>query len=112
MNDAELSQEELFTLLRPSGVRHLGQVRDAFMEQSGKASMFTRQLSEAPPGLPIVPPWDLESPKTISAETPVDPDHYACLRCGRVVDAGAQTRLGQCPNCGHEKWTRAVGKDT
>lgn len=103
LKTSTLSYEDLFERLRPAGVRQLGQVQRAYFEQDGQLSVFCHADAEAPPGLPIVPPWDLEPPAA-------PPDAYAgplaCLCCGRVVDAE-----GAAPppcGCGSTRWTVAL----
>ena len=99
-----LSYEDLFERLRPEGVRQLGQVQRAYFEQDGQLSVFCHPEGKAPPGLPIVPPWDLEVPAP-------PPDHYAgllaCLRCGRIHEQSAEEMPVPC-GCGGTAWTPAV----
>lgn len=97
---AKLSREDLFETVRTRDVRQLGQVQRAYFEQNGQLSFFLRDKEAPPvPGLPIVPPWDVEPP-------PLAPAGFAgpvaCLSCGRVQD----TAQGQCV-CGGHGWTLA-----
>lgn len=102
---SSLSREDLFERLRPAGVRQLGQVQRAYFEQDGQLSVFCHAGPDAPRGLPLVPPWDLEAPPALPQ------DHAglaACLRCGRVLDfAGEAPVLPSC-GCGGTNWTPAV----
>ena len=99
-----LSHEDLFERLGPAGVRQLGQVQRAYFEQDGQLSVFCHDEAAAPPGLPIVPPWDLEVPAPL-------PHDYAgpaaCRRCGRVREVAAGEVPGPC-GCGGGHWTAAV----
>ncbi|GHF77055.1 DUF421 domain-containing protein [Deinococcus ficus] len=97
---AKLSREDLFETVRTRDVRQLGQVQRAYFEQNGQLSFFLRDKEAPPvPGLPIVPPWDVEAP-------PLAPAGFAgavaCLSCGRVQEAAE----GQCI-CGGHAWTPA-----
>jgi uncharacterized membrane protein YcaP (DUF421 family) len=101
---------EAFQQLRHQGIEHLGQVRFAFVEPSGEVTMF-RKERDVPPGLPIVPPWELRPPMEVGAtETITQSQPLACLRCGTVQVVAAQAAPGACPHCGHETWTPATGR--
>lgn len=103
LRGSALSYEDLFERLRPAGVRQLGQVQRAYFEQDGQLSVFCHAEDEAPRGLPLVPPWDIEPPP------PLPPGYAglaACLTCGRVQDVG-EGELPTC-GCGAVRWTRAV----
>ncbi len=73
-----ISQEELFEILRVAGVMQLGEVRRAFLEQSGSLSVF--------------------------AYAPT----YACMRCGDVHTQTVAGELRRCPSCNGESFTKAV----
>ncbi|RJF72489.1 DUF421 domain-containing protein [Deinococcus cavernae] len=96
---AKLSREDLFESLRAEHVRQLGQVQRAYFEQDGHLSVFLHPEGKAPPGLPVVPPWDLELPAPAS---PGHPGPLACLNCGRVQEAA-----GTCA-CGEHHWVAAT----
>lgn len=105
LRTSTLSYEDLFERLRPAGVCQLGQVQRAYFEQDGQLSVFCHADGQAPPGLPIVPPWDLEPPAA-------PPDDYAgavaCLCCGRVVEV--ERAVPPACGCGGTRWTVAVRK--
>lgn len=102
LKQSALSREDLCERLRPAGVRQLGEVQRAYFEQDGQLSVFCHEKNP-PPGLPIVPPWDIEPPPALL------PDYcgpVACLGCGRVQQRSAAT--SHC-GCDHESgWTPAV----
>lgn len=102
LDRSNLSREDLFERLRVAGVRQLGEVQRVYFEQDGNLSVFLH-AEGAPPGLPIVPPWDLEAPEPVVGEFR---GHLACTHCGAVgvVDGP----LPPCPHCGREDWTRAT----
>lgn len=98
---SQLSREDLFERLRPEGVEQLGQVRRVYLEQGGHLSVFLLPEGEVRPGLPIVPPWDLEAPPTVPADFT---GLVACRTCDRVQRGAADPCV-----CGHCHWTLATG---
>ncbi len=106
---ANLSREDLFERLRAQGVRQLGEVQRAYFEQDGNLTVFTH-AQDAPPGLPVVPPWDLEPPRVLRPGEAVS-GPVACLACGDVRrDHGGQVSAGQLDRCacGSEQFTPAT----
>ncbi|CAM3431142.1 DUF421 domain-containing protein [Deinococcus saxicola] len=99
-----LNREELFERLRSQGVMQLGEVRRAYFEQDGNLTVFSHDR-EPPPGLPVVPPWDLEKPLVLDPDTPQQ-GMVACLDCGRVERVSGL--LGACACGGEDGWTVAV----
>lgn len=97
MRKASLSVEDVFEYLRDDGVRQLGQVQRAYLEQNGTFSVFQHAPGEAPPGLQVVPPWDLEPP---SPAAPGESGPLVCLGCGAPA--------GTCDGCGGRGLTRAM----
>ncbi len=91
---AKLSRDDLFESLRNQRVRQLGEVQRAYFEQSGQLSVFT-YAGQAPPGLPIVPPWDLEPPQPLSTGALLT-GPLACLNCGAVTSGPVPPT---CPSC-------------
>lgn len=104
-----MGMSELFQQLRRRGIEHLGQVRYAFAEPDGEVTAYRHAEPDITPGLPIVPPWELQPPPEMSSDTRL-PEHQllACLRCGTRTDVAANTAPGSCPNCGHGRWTPAA----
>jgi uncharacterized membrane protein YcaP (DUF421 family) len=97
---ANLTREDLFERLRPVGIEQLGQVRRAYLEQAGSLSVFRFTDVDVLPGLPIVPPWDLEPPEALPAGFI---GLVACQGCGRV-----QADLLSTCECGSLEWTAAT----
>lgn len=92
---------ELFQQLRANGVEDLGQVRRAYLETNGTLSVF--KTTTAPRGLPIIPPWEIQTPTTLSAgDTPGRPGKFACERCGQVKHVATVAPPGKCSNCAHQ----------
>lgn len=103
IDSATFNTTELFQELRERGVRHLGQVEHAYMENDGVLTVFRYESGERP-GLPIVPPWEIEYPNKI-ARASTD-DTLACMRCGTLSKDASDTH---CKYCGHDEFTRPVG---
>ncbi|GGR52733.1 DUF421 domain-containing protein [Deinococcus seoulensis] len=103
---ANLSREDVFERLRAQGVRQLGAVQRAYFEQDGNLTVFTHP-HDPPPGLPVVPPWDLEPPPELGSDAArAFTGPLACLECGRTQN-GAQDGAGPCA-CGSDRWTPAL----
>ncbi|RYE81284.1 MAG: DUF421 domain-containing protein, partial [Myxococcales bacterium] len=102
MEKDRLSQEKLFELLRLAGVTQLGEVKCAYLEQSGELSVFSAPPAEVRAGLAIVPPWDVTEPETFEAGVALDaPDTLACRQCGACHEHRAGAPLPLCPRCHH-----------
>ncbi|WP_221089594.1 DUF421 domain-containing protein [Deinococcus aquaedulcis] len=105
---ANLSREDVFERLRAQGVRQLGQVQRLYFEQDGALTVFTH-AQNPPPGLAVVPPWDLEPPREL---TPADDYRgpVACLNCGQVRPAPepAESLSAMSCTCGESRWTQAT----
>ena len=100
LNKQNLTQKELFSQLRLLQVEHLGQVRCAYIEATGRISIFFYPDAEVRPGLPIFPELLRDALKTIP-----EPGTYACTSCGCVAEWAAGQH--QCPMCGNACWLAA-----
>lgn len=102
LDSTTLSENELFQQLREHGIEQLGEVAHAYVETDGVLTVFkTRQPR---PGLPIVPPWEIEPPAEVKPREIGADDHpLACKRCGTIAEPGATT----CACCDHDVWIRA-----
>ncbi|WP_412028664.1 DUF421 domain-containing protein [Deinococcus yunweiensis] len=103
LDRSSLSREDLFERLRVQGVRQLGEVQRAYFEQDGNLSVFCHDR-DAPPGLGIVPPWDLEPPPPLPVGRRIS-GLVACVSCGAVQPADQP--LSPCA-CGGEGYTLAT----
>lgn len=92
----KLGPPEAMELLRLKGVRNLGQVEFAFIEPSGKVSVFC--YSEPRPGLQIVPPLELRQ-----TSSGVEGSDQCCVTCGLIRSPDAPV----CPECNHTGITAA-----
>lgn len=109
LNHELVAREELFGELRRAGIEQLGQVKYAYVEQSGAISVLRYPDEQVRPGLPIVPPWILHPPPRYVVPSVVPKAGvYACRRCGQRMDYNEGDTLLLCPTCAHEEWSDAV----
>jgi uncharacterized membrane protein YcaP (DUF421 family) len=102
-DNEDLSQEELFSDLRVSGIEQLGQVRIAILEANGQISVFKFKDEDVKPGLSILP-RDLDD----SLENIDEAGDYACCTCGNVQTFSHPVPGPACDNCRQKGWTKAV----
>lgn len=96
-----ISRDQIFSVLRSQGIRHLGQVKRLYSEADGHFSVF--KLKEAKPGLSVFPRSDnVLPPKTEEVQ-----HQHACCFCGNVVEKTDEP-TAPCSNCGSKDWVRAV----
>lgn len=107
MAGVPMNPEEAFEALRLRDIEQLGQVRRAYIEQGGQISVLRWPADETPPGLPLIPPWDLEQPPKWHADAlqHVDGIGFCCANCGLRPAAAPPPR---CPHCDCDEWTVAV----
>lgn len=103
------SRDELFMLLREEGVEQLGQVKRAYLEPSGRISVWLYSKDDVRPGLSIMPQTDPDFPEPLDPrETVTEAQELVCCTCGspRIVLPGEA--LGACPVCEKDTgWTAA-----
>lgn len=94
LENERLSQTELFDSLRTQGIVHLGQVRAAFLERSGKVSVI--QAKPTRPGLCILPneTQALKNDNLQGVES-----YYCCSNCGKLFEWTTDQRA--CDRCGN-----------
>lgn len=95
-----MARDELFMLLRQSGVEQLGQVRRAYLEPSGRLSTWFFADEEIRSGLPLTPATDPDYPRIIEpgqAAATIDP--LACVACGFTASSGSAIAVSSCPSC-------------
>jgi uncharacterized membrane protein YcaP (DUF421 family) len=101
LNSSSLGTSELFQRLREKGIRQLGEVEHAIVEADGVLSVF--KAERAQPGLPILPPWEIERPAHIDRRT--SDELLSCMQCGHTSRDRA---VKNCTRCGHDQWTKAI----
>lgn len=106
LRDRRLGRNELFQGLREQGFKNLGEIRKAYLETSGRFSVFRNSLPL--PGLPIDPAWDIEPPIVFESGTKiVGQSNLSCCRCGKCLPDDTKTTPEACPNCKGQTWTFA-----
>jgi uncharacterized membrane protein YcaP (DUF421 family) len=112
MEHERFSRDELFSSLRLERVEHLGQVKCAYLEDSGQLSAFLFTPRETRPGLPIIPPWELAEPQSFASGTAApETAVFACNTCGNTLAARQGQTLPTCSYCEGEAWVTAVGNN-
>ncbi len=97
---------ELFQELRERGIEHLGQVARAYVEPDGKLTVY--RARDERPGLPIVPPFEIEPPPLVRADQRAESSgDFVCTRCGTLRHITEGTSPGNCPHCANPDWTQA-----
>lgn len=104
------ARDELFVTLREEGIEHLGQVKRAYLEPSGRVSVWMYQPGDSLPGLPILPQNDPDFPAPTECHlAPPFEGTAACCACGYIVVAKRNTPIGECPACKDSLgWVEAV----
>lgn len=102
MGKAYVSREQLFGALRTHKIRHLGQVKRAYLESAGIFSVF--KYSEPKPGLTIIPEKDHQLPQPIDQEQV----HLVCQNCGCLVEYDERQSSRSCDVCQHQNWTHPI----
>jgi uncharacterized membrane protein YcaP (DUF421 family) len=102
-SNEDLSQDELFSDLRVSGIEHLGQIRIAILEANGQLSLFKFEDDEAKPGLSVLPRELADKVETIE-----EAGTYACCTCGNVQPFSHPVPDPVCNNCQQKGWIKAV----
>lgn len=100
LRHAELSRARIFSELRALDVQHLGELRRAWLEPSGRVSLLRYREPRA--GLWILPAQSESFERRILVD-----DGYACGNCGYVIEQQSPPVQG-CRYCQHTRWERAV----
>ena len=98
----ELSKDEILSDLRMAGVSHLGQVDAAYIEASGRMSVFFLPDEEVGYGLPILPEL-FEQQVTKIPELGM----YSCGFCG-FTEQVMPVEKHNCRICDRTKWVRST----
>ncbi|GAB4451812.1 MAG: DUF421 domain-containing protein [Armatimonadaceae bacterium] len=107
MDREEITRQEVFAALRSNQVYQLGQVERAYLEPSGKMSIFLHSASDPPPGLPLLPEREEEERPRYSENVP-ESGTYSCFVCGLTREFRVGEPLGSCSYCRHSEWARSV----
>ncbi|MBM1170057.1 DUF421 domain-containing protein [Microvirga arabica] len=104
-----IARQELFETLRSAGVDQLGDVERAYLEPSGKISVFRQPPTRARAGLPLLPE-SVEGPLRTykERETVLIGGCYTCWECGYAASFAPGATFPSCPCCQCGKWVQAV----
>ena len=100
----ELGSDEFFGELRGFNIEHLGQIRYAILEDTGKLSVFYYKDEEVKPGLPILPD-EYGKKNCIIAK----PGLFACANCGSTYQLQVADAV-VCENCKENLWVEAIDR--
>lgn len=104
-----IGRSELFQALRANGLEHLGQAERAYLEPTGRISIFRQPAEAARPGIPLLPEEEEDLLRFHGGgETILVGGPYGCWGCGLTENFAAGEMLPDCPHCGKDRWTRAV----
>ena len=98
----EISKDEILSDLRMKGVSHLGQVDAAYIEASGKISVFFLPDEKVTYGMPVLPEL-YEDQHTKIKEAGV----YSCSYCANTETMEPSDKRS-CGICGETKWVRSI----
>ncbi|MBK4215019.1 DUF421 domain-containing protein [Paracoccus caeni] len=106
LNACDMGPAEIRGLLREAGIRNLGQVQHAYLESSGKLSIFRRP--HARPGLPLLPPDGVfpsqDRPAPLRDPALAPGGLACCLTCGATARAATVLPDGVCEFCSSTQW--------
>lgn len=101
LNNLRISKDQLFSVLRKKGVRHLGEVKRLYSEADGHFSLY--KAKEPKPGLSVLP----RSEEALPEKQNTVLNHLVCAYCGYAV-LQADHFDKPCSNCGNEDWIHAT----
>lgn len=104
LHEEGFSHEDLFLSLREKGVQHLGEVKGAFLETSGKLSVWQFKDQNIRYGLPLVPSGDKDCLEPSDGESSDDEGYFSCSHCGFTKFLESGKKLGPCSVCSHRSW--------
>ena len=97
---AEFSRDRTLSKLRSLGVQHLGEVRRAWLEPTGRVSLLLYKQPHV--GLWLLPDQNEDFNKRIKVE-----GSFACANCGFVIQSDSAPET-PCDYCQHRNWQPAV----
>jgi len=99
--DHTFAKDEFFSEMRQESIEHIGQVKTAILETTGKISFYYFTDDEVKYGLPVLP-----KPYQKKSENIPEEDIYACTYCGHVKKLVPGNH--QCTRCDQSEWVRAI----
>lgn len=100
----ELNKDEILSDLRMSGVKHLGQVDAAYIEASGRMSVFFLPDDKVDYGLPVIP--ELYEAQVTEIDVA---GIYACGYCGYIEEL-TPVKAHTCIVCKKKRWVKAMNE--
>jgi uncharacterized membrane protein YcaP (DUF421 family) len=97
-----LRHDELFEDLRLHGVKHLGQIEDAYIEASGQLSIYFLPDEKVKYGLPVIPELFEKQVEEIKEQ-----NIYSCGHCGHTKEIGPG-KQHTCEICENKKWVKSI----
>lgn len=98
----DIEKDEFFSDLRLKDVSQLGQVKAAYVEASGRISVFFFEDKDVRYGLPILPE-ELSQASAGIKEAGI----YSCTFCGFTEK---MNKKSPCPECGENDWAEATNR--
>ncbi|CAM3758432.1 YetF domain-containing protein [Pontibacter korlensis] len=103
MEKSRISKPQLFGALRTHQIKHLGEVKRAYLESGGFFSVF--KAEKAQPGLAIVPKKDYRLHEPINQKA----NSLVCNNCGYLVpEHNGQINGMTCRECEHQEWAQPL----
>ena len=95
LKEKKITIDEIFADLRTQNISHLGQVERAYLEPSGKISLFFYEDNEIKYGMPIFPEKLEQQVSHIKKK-----GHYSCSQCGQtlILDVVSDFKCEICHN--------------
>ncbi len=111
LDNNNVSKEDLLRSLRQKDIQHLGEVKRAFFETSGKISVMFNDKPDIKPGLTVMPENMLDESAIIKeGGSAAKEGIYCCLRCGHARPLKANETPAACELCEGKEWMEAEGR--
>jgi uncharacterized membrane protein YcaP (DUF421 family) len=105
LEEMRISKDQIFSVLRSNGIRHLGQVKRLYSEADGQFSVF--KSNEPKPGFSVYPRKDDSLPPS----TEKIEEQHVCGYCGNLSTSPKDVEKS-CGHCGRSEWMQAIGNKT
>jgi uncharacterized membrane protein YcaP (DUF421 family) len=102
----KLGTEELYSAFRINGIKTLGQIERAYLEESGEISIF--KAKEPIKGLCLFPEEQNIVRHHFAGDRVTESKEYSCWRCGKTIQFQREGDFTQCPRCKGKEWGPAT----
>jgi len=99
--DMRISKDQIFSILRSNGVRHLGQVKRMYSEADGQFSVY--KFKDPKPGFSVYPRKDNSLPPSTEKVN----EQNVCALCGNLSERPEDVEKS-CGYCGNTDWVQAI----